>query len=149
VSGAVSASEPRELQARGKRQVLLVRSLLGVDDTAEAVPRSLDVGIVGRKRELAQLRDAYDRALADRACQLFTLLGAAGIGKSRLGAEFLHGLPAGTGAVVGRCLPYGEGITYWPLAEIVRSLVEQEGPLADILAGAADAELVERLITDT
>jgi len=149
VSGAVSVGDAHTVQARGKRQGLLVRSLLGVDDAAEAVPRSFDVGIVGRKRELAQLRDAYDRAVADRACQLFTLLGAAGIGKSRLGAEFIHGLPAGSVTLVGRCLPYGEGITFWPVAEIVRSLVEQEGELREILAATPDGELVERLIAGT
>lgn len=146
VFGAVSTGEARELQARGKRQALLVRSLLSVDETAEAVPRGLDVGIVGRRRELAQLRDAYDRAVADRACQLFTLLGAAGIGKSRLAAEFVRSLPSGTAALAGRCLPYGEGITFWPLGGIVRSLAEQEGSLAEILAGSPDAELIERLV---
>ncbi len=74
--------------------------------------------MVGRERELQALCDAFARASADRSCQLFTILGSAGVGKSRLAAEFLVGLEAGV--VRGRCLSYGEGITYWPVVEIVK-----------------------------
>jgi predicted ATPase len=76
--------------------------------------------MVGRERELHGLRDAFARASADRSCQLFTILGSAGVGKSRLVAEFL----GSTDALVvrGRCLSYGEGITYWPVVEILKQL---------------------------
>ena len=58
--------------------------------------------------------------MLDRSCQLFTVLGAAGVGKSRLAAEFLASIEARI--VRGRCLSYGEGITYWPVVEIVKQL---------------------------
>ena len=59
----------------------------------------------------------------EQACQLFTVLGAAGVGKSRLSAEFLSALDD-TLVVRGRCLPYGEGITYWPVVEVLKQLPE-------------------------
>ena len=72
-----------------------------------------------------------------RPRQLFTILGAAGIGKSRLVAEFLAGLDVAV--VRGRCLPYGEGITYWPVVEVLRQL---EARPADEAAAAAIASLL-------
>ena len=76
--------------------------------------------MVGRETELRRLRDAFAQAVHDRSCQLFTVLGSAGVGKSRLAAEFLAGVDARV--VRGRCLSYGEGITYWPVVEIVKQL---------------------------
>ena len=76
--------------------------------------------MVGRETELAQLHAAFERAVADRSCELFTVVGEAGVGKSRLVSEFLAGLEATV--VVGRCPPYGKGITYWPVVEVVKSL---------------------------
>ena len=66
----------------------------------------------------ASWRD-YEDAVADRACRLFTLLGPAGIGKSRLVADFLEHAGDDADVLRGRCLHYGEGITYWPLVEIL------------------------------
>ena len=76
--------------------------------------------MVGRENELAQLHAALERAVADRTCGLFTVVGEAGVGKSRLVREFLAGVEAPV--VGGRCLPYGKGITYWPVVEIVKHL---------------------------
>jgi predicted ATPase len=76
--------------------------------------------MVGRESELQRVRDEFARAVHDRSCRLFTLLGSAGVGKSRLAAEFLAGLDARV--VQGGCLSYGEGITYWPVVEIVKQL---------------------------
>jgi tetratricopeptide (TPR) repeat protein len=81
--------------------------------------------MVGRETELRRLHDAYDQSVGDRSCQLFTILGAAGVGKSRLAAEFLAGLD-GAVVVAGRCLPYGEGITYWPVVEALKQLPDEE-----------------------
>ena len=78
------------------------------------------VPFVGRERELAKLVDAWERALAGPGCQLVTVVGDAGVGKSRLVAEALDSLDARV--VRGRCLPYGEGITYWPVVEVVKQL---------------------------
>jgi class 3 adenylate cyclase/tetratricopeptide (TPR) repeat protein len=75
--------------------------------------------IVGRDRELRLLRETLDRVIEDRAPHLFTVLGAPGVGKSRLVAELASS--ASARVLHGRCLPYGDGITYWPLAEIVQA----------------------------
>ncbi|MGZ4386093.1 MAG: BTAD domain-containing putative transcriptional regulator [Gaiellaceae bacterium] len=86
----------------------------------------LDSPMVGRERERRRLRDAFDQAVGDRSCQLFTVLGLAGVGKSRLVHEFLAEV-AGLALVArGRCLPYGEGITFWPLLEAVKEAVGLE-----------------------
>jgi len=76
--------------------------------------------MIGRRAELAQLRAALEQAVRERSCRLFTILGDAGVGKSRLASEFLAGLEARV--VRGRCLSYGKGITYWPIVEVVKQL---------------------------
>jgi hypothetical protein len=76
--------------------------------------------MVGRERQLRQLADAFANVVDDAACHLFTILGAAGVGKSRLAAESLDGLDATV--VRGRCLSYGEGITLWPVVEVLQVL---------------------------
>ena len=80
-------------------------------------------------------------------CQLFTVLGAAGVGKSRLSAEFLASLE-GSLVVRGRCLPYGEGITYWPVVEVLKQLPEVE---LDPVAAETISALVgnHRLVTSS
>jgi tetratricopeptide (TPR) repeat protein len=99
--------------------------LLGVRLDAPAFARRFDAPFVGRDDELAQLQQAYARAVRDRSCHLFTLLGPAGIGKSRLTQEFLaeHNEAA---VLRGHCLPYGEGITYFPLVETLEGLAGDE-----------------------
>ena len=67
--------------------------------------------MVGRERELARLRQTFEVAITDRSCQLFTVLGTPGVGKSRLVEEFLGSLGEAT-VLRGRCLPYGEAITF-------------------------------------
>jgi tetratricopeptide (TPR) repeat protein len=81
--------------------------------------------MVGREREERQLASVWERVVSERACQLFTILGPAGVGKSRLAAEFLGSIH-GPLVVRGRCLSYGEGITYWPVVEILKQLPEAE-----------------------
>ena len=73
----------------------------------------------GRERERQRLWRDYEDAVADRTCRLFTLLGPAGIGKSRLVADFLERVGDSADVLRGRCLSYGEGITYWPLVEML------------------------------
>ena len=84
---------------------------------AGAQPRSR---FVGRERELALIGEAWERAQAQSRCELVTVVGEAGVGKSRLVAEALAAMEARV--VRGRCLPYGEGITYWPVVEVVKQL---------------------------
>ena len=73
--------------------------------------------MVGRVRERAQLTDAFEQAVEHRSCQLLTVLGAAGVGKSRLVAEVTDALGDAATVAAGRCLPYGDGLTWWPLVE--------------------------------
>jgi class 3 adenylate cyclase len=86
--------------------------------------------MVGRDQELGALRSSFAEAVQTRSCRLVTIVGPAGVGKSRLVAEFLGGLD-GARALQGRCLSYGDGITYWPVAEIVRQLADELDQLPD------------------
>jgi class 3 adenylate cyclase/tetratricopeptide (TPR) repeat protein len=85
----------------------------------EPGPQALQAPLVGRDAELELLQNTYDRALRDRRAHLFTIYGEPGVGKSRLAHEFSEALDGAT-VLSGRCLPYGEGVTYSPLAEMVK-----------------------------
>ena len=93
--------------------------------------------MVGRERQQDVLQNAFATVVDGRSCHLFTILGAAGVGKSRLAEEFLRTLDGAT-VVRGRCLSYGEGITYWPVTEVLKQLAaatpsRREPALASIL----------------
>jgi class 3 adenylate cyclase/tetratricopeptide (TPR) repeat protein len=124
VRGAVTVEALAPLQVKGKSDGILAHRLLSVD--AAEIPRRLDAPFVGRSQELRLLGGAWERVGSERACVLFTLLGAAGVGKSRLAAEFIAAADATV--VTGRCLSYGEGITYWPVTEVVLQLGAAELP---------------------
>jgi tetratricopeptide (TPR) repeat protein len=93
--------------------------------------------MVGRKCERKQLEEAFASAVRMRKCGLVTLVGAAGVGKSRLAREFLH--EVGATVAEGRCLSYGDGITYWPAIEVVKQLGPALHELAIQNPPAADA----------
>ena len=115
---------------------------------APGIPRRLEAAMVGRERELAQLRQAFERAVHESTTYLFTVLGPPGIGKSRLAKELTSAVEIEATILTGHCLAYGEGVTFWPLAEIVRQLAGEdprEG-LQRLLAGEDDAELVAERI---
>jgi class 3 adenylate cyclase/tetratricopeptide (TPR) repeat protein len=117
--------------------------------------RRLDGPLVGREDEVAALGRAYSRTAAEPRCRLVTVLGAAGIGKSRLVRELTRDVVGEARVLFGRCLPYGDGITYWPLAQIVREAAEigveleaeeARSRVAALVGGHESAELVaERL----
>ena len=117
VAAAAEVGEERLLELRGKSEPVAAHPLAAVREVAE---RSHASRFVGRVWELEQLVGALDRALSGPRCELVTVVGDAGVGKSRLVAEALAGVEAR--AVRGRCLPYGEGITYWPVVEVVKQL---------------------------
>jgi class 3 adenylate cyclase/tetratricopeptide (TPR) repeat protein len=117
LGAGVEVGEERLLELKGKSEPVAARLLVSVLDPPE---RSHASRFVGRVRELEQLADAWDRALTGPRCELVTVFGDAGVGKSRLVAETLAGVEARV--VRGRCLPYGEGITYWPVVEVVKQL---------------------------
>ncbi|GAC1665132.1 MAG: AAA family ATPase [Candidatus Dormibacteraceae bacterium] len=112
------------IAAKGKLAPLVayraVQARTQVPEQARGVP-GLHSVLVGRDRELRLLLDTFARTAEDRRPHLFTIVGSAGVGKSRLVGEALSGLASSGARVVrGRCLPYGRGITYWPLIEILR-----------------------------
>jgi DNA-binding SARP family transcriptional activator len=137
--------EPVEtLEFKGTPEPLHVWRLVDVALEAPVAGRRPASPLVGRERELAQLQQAFEAAMHRRTPHLFTLLGPAGIGKSRLAAEFTASLGNAATVASGRCLPYGEAITYWPLAEIVRELVgdDPRTSLDILLSGDPDAALI-------
>ena len=117
--------EAREsIAAKGKSEPLAafraVRARTQVPEQARGVP-GLRAPLVGRRRELRLLLDTFARSAEDRRPHLFTLIGAAGVGKSRLVTEGLAALSGSSARLLrGRCLPYGRGVTYWPFIEMVR-----------------------------
>ena len=123
--------EPVELELKGKSAPVAAYRLLQIDSESAGLVRRLDSPIVGRERELQRLRDDFDNVVSQRSSYLFTLLGAAGVGKSRLVEEFIRETADRARIVRGRCLHYGEGITYWPLVEVLLQLgADAEGVLA-------------------
>ena len=93
-----------------------------VDSVSDQVGRRLVISVpfVGREEELELLHNTFARAERDRRVHLLTVFGEAGVGKSRLAREFTAGIERAT-VLSGRCLPYGEGVTYWALAEMVKA----------------------------
>ena len=119
VRDAVVVEPVEPLSLKGKSEPVEAFRLVEVLPDAAALARHLETPLVGRERERRRLWRAYEDAVADGSCQLFTLLGPAGIGKSRLVADFLERVGDSADVRRGRCLSYGEGITYWPLVEIL------------------------------
>ena len=119
VRDAVDAEPMPPLELKGKAEHVEAYRLIGL---AEREPvRRHDTPLVGRRRELHVLDEAFDRAVEERACYLFTLLGTAGVGKSRLVHEFLGKMRDRAQVLRARCLPYGEGITFWPVIELAQA----------------------------
>ncbi|HEU4941838.1 MAG TPA: adenylate/guanylate cyclase domain-containing protein [Gaiellaceae bacterium] len=148
VSNAVLVEPLEPLTLKGKAKPVKAWRLLGVVEGAPAFPRRLDLPMVGRQDELAALRAELDAAARERRCRLATIVGPAGIGKSRLGNELFAGAGGRATTLVGRCLAYGEGITYWPLRGIVLSAAGSlsRSGIEEFVADAQDGELIaERL----
>ncbi len=117
---AVRAESVGPLALKGKEETVEAHRLLEVLPGVLSHTRRFDSPMVGRGRELQSLADAFERAAAERSCHLFTVLGAAGVGKSRLVREAHAGIGDRARLLVGTCLPYGEGITFWPALEVVK-----------------------------
>ncbi len=141
VQNAVKLESLEQLALRGKSHPVVAWRLLELVEGASAFVRHFDSPLIGRQSELIELRRAYDLAVHQRVCHLFTLLGSAGIGKSRLSKEFMRTVRDEATVLAGRCLPYGEGITYWPLVEIVRQL-GGETHVAEVLRGTEGADII-------
>ncbi|MGH2539883.1 MAG: ATP-binding protein, partial [Actinomycetota bacterium] len=133
--GPIEYEELEPVQVKGKERAIPIwrvvgaRSRFGVDiEPGTATP------LIGRERELALLQQLYRRAAGERAVQLVTLSGEPGVGKSRMVREFRGFIDDEPELIVwrqGRCLPYGEGITYWALGEVVKAhagILENDDP---------------------
>ena len=132
VRDGVEAEPTAPVEAKGKADPLAAYRLVSVQ--AEAPGRRHEAPMIGREQQRELLEGAFANVVSDRSCHLFTILGTAGVGKSRLAQEFLARVDATV--VSGRCLSYGEGISYWPVTEAVKQLVPAgatTGPLASIL----------------
>jgi class 3 adenylate cyclase/tetratricopeptide (TPR) repeat protein len=116
--GLVVVEPLGEQDLRGfERPVPVWRLVAAAEESGR--PMSVAAPFVGRDAELDLLENTWTRAVRDRRAHLFTIYGEPGVGKSRVAAEFAAGVEGAT-VLAGRCLPYGEGITYWPLAEMVK-----------------------------
>ena len=125
----VAFRELGHLTLKGKREAVRAYELLDEDVAEPRTAQRTDARLyrtpmVGRMAELTMVRSVFDRCAADRRPQLVTVYGDAGVGKTRLVEEFASwsmGLPRPPLLINGRCLSYGEGVTYWPLGEILKA----------------------------
>ncbi len=148
VSDSVRAKAVAPLVLKGKAEAVPAFRLLEVLPDVPAFTRPIDALFVGRAEELDALRRASGRAMEERVAQLCTIVGPPGIGKSRLAREFLSSAGAQARVLVGRCLPYGEGITYWPLGEIVRQVGggDPRESIAEMVGGDEAAFVADRIV---
>ncbi len=137
---AIEVEPARQVTVKGKSDPVVAYQLVRVIEGAAAFERRLDAPLIGRRAELDVIRAAFAAASVERRGQLVTIYGPPGIGKSRLAHEIAAELSEDARILVGRCLPYGEGITYWPLREIFAA-DGAEGELASAL-GSGGAEEV-------
>jgi class 3 adenylate cyclase len=116
--------DPAHLDLKGKEGAFPARPLIGLEEEPERGIPGLSAPMVGRNEELGLLRSLYGRVGSERRPHLVTVYGEPGVGKSRLTREFLAWASESDPpplVLSGRCLPYGDGVTYWPLAEILMS----------------------------
>lgn len=155
VKDAVQAEAVEPLLLKGKSEPMPAFRVMEVSHHAHGVARHLDAPMVGRAEELSSLLGSFEQALNERTCHLVTVLGEAGVGKSRLVADIVARLRPRAQVLGGRCLSYGEGITFWPLIEVVKDAAgigEKDSPgearskITTMLTGDEEAAAVsERL----
>jgi class 3 adenylate cyclase/tetratricopeptide (TPR) repeat protein len=152
VKDAVEVEQVEPLELKGKAERVGAYKLLGVT-REEGVARRLDAPMVGRESELRLLVEALDRAIDTPGPQLVTVLAPAGTGKSRLLRELISKASGRAVALRGRCLSYGDGITFWPLGEVVRAAAEitdddsldQARSKLSLLLGEGGKDVTERI----
>jgi class 3 adenylate cyclase len=154
VRHAVTVEPLPPLELKGKAQRVPAFRLVDVDAATAYSRPGFSAPLVGRENELHRLHAAFGRALDRRGAELLTIVGPAGIGKSRLAREFAESLRERAAVAVGRCVSYGEGLTFWPLREVVTALAgaggessqEVQSRLLRLLEGDDEAEvIVERV----
>jgi class 3 adenylate cyclase/tetratricopeptide (TPR) repeat protein len=145
VRDAAKVSPRERFSVKGKREPVSAFRLQDVDATAAGVARRLDAPLVNREVELTVLHAATDASERQPTCRLITVVGPAGIGKSRLVTELLHQIDGRFRPLRGHCLPYGEAITFWPVRGIVGEAGGEEA-LAALLASVDDGIRITELI---
>jgi class 3 adenylate cyclase/tetratricopeptide (TPR) repeat protein len=151
VRDAVVVDPLPRLTLKGKALPIPAWRLLEVDPEPRRHARA-DAPMVGREQELSVLRILFDRTIATRRCHLMTWRGDAGVGKTRLVDEFERAIGEQATVLRGRCPPYGEGITYRPIAQMVRTLAgieqgdSQETGYAKLAALLGDAGHVTKQV---
>jgi len=155
VRDRVTAEPIEPLALRGKAGPVAAWRLIDAAISARTVKQRVTNLFVGRDPQLRLLDDAFRRAVGERTCQLVTVLGAAGIGKTRLAEEFAATVCDAL-VLAGRCLSYGQGATYWPLREAVLGAAgltgeepadAAEAAFAAVLGDGPDtANIVSRLL---
>jgi class 3 adenylate cyclase/tetratricopeptide (TPR) repeat protein len=149
--GAVQVEPVPPLTLKGKAEPVPAYRLTSVHERAEGFERRGDAPMIGREPEMAELRAVLEAAIAVHGCRMVTVVGDAGVGKSRLIAEFSAEQADQATVIHGRCLPYGEGITFWPLREAVRDAAAiEDGDAPDLALRkldqlVPDAEVAARL----
>jgi class 3 adenylate cyclase/tetratricopeptide (TPR) repeat protein len=155
VREAVSTEAVEPLTLKGKSEPVPAWRLTGVSRAAGRHNRPSEAPLVGRRRPLRHLDDAFNEAIEERVCHLFTIVGAAGVGKSRVVEEFIGSLGDQAQVALGRCLAYGQGITYWPVAEALRNgvgIAEGDAPdvaaarLREVLGAEPEAERIAAIV---
>jgi class 3 adenylate cyclase len=154
VRASVTAEPVEPLALKGKGKAVAAVRLLAVPGV---VGRRLGSPIVGRDEELAFLARAFEGVVSEQACRLVTVLGSAGVGKSRLVEEFLHRRSDEATVLHGRCLSYGDGITFWPIRNVVTEaagLTGDDSPqsararIRSLVETAPDADLIVDRVAD-
>ena len=154
VRDAVELGPSEPLTLKGKSQPIEARRLIEVSGS-EGRHRRPDAPLIGRETELDTLEATWRTVTIERNPELVTLVALAGVGKSRLIAEFVERSRADGLVLVGRCLSYGEGITYWPVRELVHAaagITERDEPdgaqakIGALLAGERDADILGRRV---
>jgi class 3 adenylate cyclase/tetratricopeptide (TPR) repeat protein len=153
VRNAIRADAVEPLTLKGKSEPVPAFRLLEVASDVLETARRLDSPMVGREHELTVLLGSFASATEKRGCQLVVVMGQAGVGKSRLTRELVERVGDSARVLQGRCLPYGEGITYWPIAEVmkqaasiddVHSREEAKARIAALLPEAEEKEAIVR-----
>jgi class 3 adenylate cyclase len=125
---AIEVEPVQPLRLRGKEEPVVAWRLIDVISREGQLARSLDAPMLGRDRELRRLEESLGRAVTERRVHRATVLGPAGIGKSRLARELARAVDERAAVLTGSCLPYGEGVTFRPLAEIVLAVAGDDDP---------------------
>jgi class 3 adenylate cyclase len=110
------------LNLKGKADPVRAWRLASITAADRRRTPAVEVSLVGRTRELERLRAGFDVALAERQCRLVSVMGSPGVGKTRLANEFGTQLGDLANVVEGRCEPTGEGMTFLPIAEVLRTV---------------------------